>query len=564
MNKNINKKLSTLNIALNSILGKDKISKKSSLKRSVDIESYSAKILGLFFPYLANDLKEMAQEHSAIMKPPEAKQLVPESVEELDKINKKISEIGSKYGINNADEYYDVLNDAARFNSIPDEITQKINRHYNKYKKIKAGPKDLTEQKTTIKLRNYFIKWKNAIIKIYIKPNRAGNKIQVFYENGARGSSKELIKEQSFSNEDLKFFSSEELKIFLASGHVFNIHLRNFHGGDKPFKSGAVTGGDWVVYNAPIQYKDWMPNYLLGNISALYKNLLELVVHESTHVQQFSIGEKAHNISQDMSMEEYALGLNRPNKEYSEWYPDTSSSLPLITDRTYVNTHNKKVRDNWVKSISSEKKLIADDEDITDDYEDGEVTTEDHKDNKVTTEDNFKYEDVKGLFDSSPEGIEYWVNQRLRACPEIADLAKRELSLKAEKGERLNMLVELFEYKDMCEDEKKSILSNNKSETYHTQKDRMNTNSYVKYISKPDEVEAHIRGWRSNLKGSGKTLAYYFGHNYAASLGDDKTISEVWKLYEDAYKRLGYPQKDLGTYSEVLSSNLNMYKNLFK
>lgn len=532
INNTINKRLLNLNIALSRIFYEDNLLKISSLKRSVNIDSYAGKFMSLFFQYLANDLKDMSKEHQAKLNELKTNEpvLSDELIEKINKINKEISKIGSGYGINNADEYSDVLSDGALFDSIPEEITGKLNKFYRQYMSIKSKS-GILDRPREVNLSS----WKNGIIKIYIKPNRSTNAIEVFYENETRGSSKKLIKEQPLNEGGSKFFTDDELKIFLASGHVINVHLRNVDGGDERIRSGAVTGGDWVVYNASIPYDKRKPGVLIRGIEGLYNNLLEFIVHESTHVQQFAILDKASEIAQDISMDDLAKSFNRPNKEYSVWSVDSNKS-PLITDLGYINTKNKKVRDDWVKSISDEEKQIFEDEDDEND------------------------EEPEGILPAVPEdfdSLESLLNRRLGRCPDVLELARREISLKLEEDKDLNYIAEVFKYRDMCDDEKKSILSKNESETHHKnikKSPATTAERYVKYISQPHEVEAHIRGWRSNLKGTGKSLAYFFGKNIADGLGSLDNISEVWSLFEAAYRRLGYPEKDLGTYDDVLSA----------
>jgi hypothetical protein len=536
----ISKKLLNLNIALSRIFYEDDLLKISSLKRSVNIDSYAGKFMSLFFQYLANDLKDMSKEHQEKLdelnrlkanKPA----LSDEVTKQLDEINKKISKIGAAYGINNTDKYQEILwdSDGTRFDSIPGEITGKLNRLLKQYNNI-SSKSEASEPPREVSLSS----WKNGIIKIYIKPNRSTNAIEVFYENEPRGSSKKLIKEQPLNEGGSKFFTDDELKIFLASGHVINVHLRNADGGDEKIRAGAVTGGKWVVYNPSISYDKRDPGLLIFGIELLYNDLLDYIVHESTHVQQFAILDKASEIAQDISLDDFNQSFNRPNKEFSYWEID-KDKLPLITDRGYVNTKNKKLRDDWVKSISVEEKQGH--ENVYEDDEDLESMP------PIVPED----ED----FDS-PESF---LNRQLGRCPEVLEIARREILQKLKEDKDLDYIAEVFKYRDMCDDEKKSILSKNKSETFHKEKDiekpRLTAvQRYTEYISQPVEVEAHIRGWRSKLKGTGKTLAHFFGSYVAKGLGSPDNISKVWSLFEAAYRRLGYPEKDLGTYDEVLSA----------
>jgi hypothetical protein len=473
----INKKLNILKRTLAAVLNKDIFLKEASLQRSVDITSYGRKVLNLFFPYLADRIVELSESHK------EAYYKVTEDFhKEKNRINSRISDIGSQYGINSIDDMFILEGE----HNIPEDVEDEL-----------LELEDLMDN-TSI----YFdTGWKNKIIKISFEKDRTRNIIKVFYKGIDPNSSKTLIKEIS-----LDIFSDEEKKIFLETGHAFNLHLRDVAGGNEKIQGGAVAMRSGVtLYNPTIFYDNYAPYLITNNISKLYDEILEQIVHESTHIQQFILEQKVFDRASEMG----------PISEDDDF-------KALITDRGYIRSKDPNILERWIRNnIKFDDIIEEDDEDIPD-YE--EPTSE---------ASEGKFDVLSSLFG--------------KRCPEIYALAMQEF-------DGTNAMDLLFKYKDHCSDEADQRRANNESETYHKEIKESGEESLKKYFAQPIEIEAFIRGLRAINKGKNKTFASSFSEHIASRFKDMDTASELWELYKQGYKRLNYPEKDLGTDQQALST----------
>ncbi len=475
----INKKLNILKRTLAAVLNEDIFLKEASLQRSVDITSYGRKVLNLFFPYLADRIVELSKSHK------EAYYKVTEDFhKEKNRINSRISDIGSQYGINSIDDMFILEGD----HNVPADVEDEL-----------LELEDLMDN-TSI---HFDTGWKNKIMKISFEKNRTRNIIKVFYKGIDPNSSKTLIKEVS-----LDIFSDEEKKIFLETGHAFNLHLRDVAGGNEQIQGGAVAMKRGVtLYNPTIFYDNYTPYLITNNISKLYDEILELIVHESTHIQQFILDEEVFNKASEMG----AVSEGNEHKV-------------LTTDRGYVRSKDPKILEEWIRNNIEFDDITEEDEDYEDmdDYE-----------APISEESEEKFDVLSSLLG--------------KRCPETFALAMQEF-------DGTNAMDLLFKYKDNCSDEADQRRANSESETYHKQIKESEEESLKEYFAQPIEIEAYIRGFRAVNKGKNKTFASSFSEHIASRFKDMDTASELWELYKQGYKRLNYPEKDLGTDQQALST----------
>jgi len=493
----INKKLNTLRKTLSIILAEDIFLKEASFKRSIDITSYGRKILNLFFPYLADKIVELSDEHRKFYNSVQA-----DYKKEADDKTKELMDMIKANGLESLEDLEDLEDGTSDLDiEIPKDNFEKMislnrERHsiYNKYRKIKDS---------------YIKNFKNKIIKIYIEKSNVKNKIYVYYKGIGENSEKQLIKEV-----DLNIFKEEERKIFLQSGHAFNIHLRDSYGGDNEIRPGGLaTGSGVTLYNCMLSYNSYDANQIKKGIPGLYNTLLEYIVHESTHIQQFMLNE----LLTDRASE---IGSIHESDEFK----------PLVTDRGYLNTKDENILGNWLrKNVKFEEE---DDENIVDNEE---YTYEEYEENDST-------------YRFTLEG--FLVN-----CPNALSAAKKELEENPEAGTS-DIVNIAMKYRNDCSNEKQSLRAEKYSEEYHTELDSLEDEDQdeeaKEYYSDPVEVEAFIRGFRAMSKGRGISLAANFALHISMAFKTKNVASEVWNLYKLAYKRFNYPEKDLGTDQQAL------------
>lgn len=486
---NINKRLNILNRALTIIAGQKEIKKISSLQRSVDITSYGRKVLNLFFPQLADYLVEMSKNQSTLMM-----SSVSETRKKIKKLEEQAISLGSPWGLSSMSE----MEEFESKPNVPADILKKIHSLEDKYHALIE--KQYSENS-----------WKNKKLKVYLQPQKMKNKIEVFLSGPEEGSEKKLINTQ-----DISIFTDEERKIFLNSGHIFNIHLRNVAGGDDPIRGGAVTSASgYIVYNPSIFYSKASPSILKRNISVLYDDILELIVHESTHQQQFLLRDRVSDLL------DYYPELGVISEEEGADY------APLISDRGFINYKDQeKVRD-WITS----KFKFEEEEELP------EIPDE-------LPEESDEDDESKNLHE--PKDL---IEMILYKCPDILSLARKEIEQNPEK----DFMQIVFKYRAACNEEKQLKRTEEQSESYHKTTGMSKDDEIKKYYLDPVEIEAHIRGFRATLKGTGKSLATEFCSNIAPAFSDIDSLKEVWNAYKEMYKRLNYPEKDLGEDSAVLA-----------
>jgi hypothetical protein len=481
---NVDKKLLNLNKILASMGIENSFLKESALQRSVDMVSYSRKVLNLFFPYLADRLVEISEKHKALLEEEKIAQSQKILAKEIE-IKRFLSSVNYQGSIG---EFLDELVD--EIISAPDDAydnASRLEEEYNALKNQRLEPKS--------------VDLKNKILKINFQKSKG--KIKVFYKGIESGAKKILALEK-----DTDIFSKEEKKIFLETGHAFNIHLRNALGGDQEIREGAVAMGEGVtLYNVTIYYNLSNPSTLTNNISNLYSQLLEYIAHESTHVQQFILGE----IAADYSAEIGSIDLKK-------------SRMPLAVDRGYLKSKDKKIRKNWI-----EQNIAFEEEE--DNYDD--ILTEEQAVEKP------KIDIIEIVF---------------RGCPELIERIRNELK----KDKNLSEVDMVLKYGEECSDLRKSMRAEKKSEEYH--KDMGESLGFSEkelsdkeYFSTPEEVEAFIRGFRARSMGKNITLAKNFHDDIAIRFNNKNIIFELWNLYKEMYNRLNYPRKDLGTNQDLES-----------
>jgi hypothetical protein len=488
---NINKKLHTLNKALEVIIGKKELRKISSFQRSIDITSYGRKVLNLFFPQLADELVEMSNNQSKLIM-----SSIEETRKKLQKLEDKAVSLGSPWGLTSLSEMEEFESRA----DVPDDIIKKIHSIEDKYHNLMDRQFNQNN-------------WKNKKLKVYLQPQQMKNKIEVFLSGVGEESEKKLINTQ-----DLSIFTDEERKIFVNSGHIFNIHLRNMAGGDDPIRGGAVTGSlGYTVYNPSIFYSKKYPHLLKQNISKLYNDILEFIVHESTHQQQFLLRERVSDLLYDYP--ELGLLSEEEDADYS----------PLVTDRGFINYKDKEKVKNW---ITSKYRFEEEEEELP--FLPDELPEE-------TSEDSSEF--------VHPYEGKSLVEMILYKCPNALSLAKEEI----EKNPEQDIMEIAFKYRDACNEERQLNRTEEQSESYHKTTGMSQDNEIKEYYLNPVEIEAHIRGFRSILKGTGKSFATQFCSNIASRFSDGDVLKEVWNAYKEMYKRLNYPEKDLGEDSAALA-----------
>ena len=490
--RNVNKKLIYLNKALEISLGGGIFNKTSSLQRSVDITSYGRRVLNLFFPYLADELVEMSNNQRKLMMPS-----TDEIKKKLNSLENEAVLLGSSWGLSSIQGIEELENKP----DVPLDILNKIHSIEDKYHALMEN--QLNE--------NY---WKNKFLKIYLEPKKTKSKVDVYFKGIENGARKKIINTQ-----ELSIFTNEEKKIFLKSAHIFNIHLRNSEGGDSPVSSGAITSeSGYTVYNLSIFYSRYNPKFLKSNISKLYSDILELIVHESTHQQQFLLRDRVSDLLYDYP--ELGLISEEEGSDYS----------PLTIDRGSINYKNKDIVKRWIES-----KFKFEEEEPWDDEE-------------YRTPDLSGNLESKAPEESTESEKEKLINMILRNCPDTLLLAKEEA-----RNSNQNIEDIFFKYRDACSEERRINITEQISESYHKNREKSTDFEVKKYYTDPVEIEAYIRGFRSILKGSGKPFATEFCKNIAANFSNINTSKEVWELYKEMYRRLNYPEKDLGDDTTALA-----------
>lgn len=486
----ISKKLLSLNKALNLAGIKNVILKESSLQRSVDIVSYSRKVLNLFFPYLANQIVELSDEHKSFFE-----NATKDFNKKSNDKKKELEDMLNSVGLKTVDEFLDIIDFDLETNISKNDM-DKISRLYNDCLKL--------NKEKQFQILSYGKNWKNKIIKIYLEKNKKKNKIYVFCKGIRKESTKSLINEF-----DLNIFSEEERRIFLETGHAFNIHLRSLAGGDERIEPGALatgSGGGITLYNCMIYYDLFNPNVLKNNINGLYQKILEYIAHESTHVQQFTLESNMLDVSSEVGSISY-------EDEFS----------PLVTDRGFINTKNKKVLHDWLrKNISFEE----------------DEETYDYDETGIDIAENIEEEKALDV-----------VEMLLYGCPEILAAAKKEL----EENPGIEKYDIINKYREDCSNFRNISATEKLSEEHHKDISESTDDETKAYYSKPIEVEAFIRGFRASSMGRGISLASKFSKEVSPAFKNKRDASDVWNLYKAAYKRLNYPEKDLGTDTEALS-----------
>lgn len=479
---NVDKKLLNLKKILISMGIENTFLKESSLQRSVDMVSYSRKVLNLFFPYLADRVVEISEKHKELLegeKIAQSQKILAKEIE-IKRFLSSVNYLGS------IGQFVDDLEDEIISVSEEDyDEATNLENEYNALKNQRLEPKS--------------IDLKNQILKISFQKSKG--KIKVFYKGIESGAKKTLVLEK-----DTDIFSAEEKKIFLETGHAFNIHLRNVYGGDQQIREGAVAMGEGVtLYNVTIYYNLSNPSTLTNNISNLYSKLLEYIAHESTHIQQFILGEIASDYSNMLGSIDFE-----------------KSKMPLAVDRGHLKSKDKKIRKNWIEK------------------------------NIVFEEEEEDFDDILGEEEATEEPKIDVIELMFKGCPEIIERIRNELR----ENKNLSEVDMVQKYGEECLDLRKSMRAEKQSEEYHKGIDESIEASEQElndreYFSQPQEVEAFIRGFRASAMGKVITLAKNFFNNIAIAFENKDIIFELWNLYKEMYNRLNYPKKDLGTDEDI-------------
>lgn len=506
MNKRY-KKLLELNNALNIALKDSSVIKNSSLKREVDINSYSRKVIGLFFPFIAEKLNLLSKEHESKLEISNNK--IDNAKAKMEEIEEEALRIGSPWGMRS-------FSDVMRLESndkIPKKDINKISILEDQYYQLSNSIWDISPDISN---------WINAILKIYLHPNKVIGKIEVFYEGPEKSSKKIKIDEKDFD-----IFSQKEQEIFLRNTQVFNIHLRSEDREDELITGGAITGrSNFIVYNPTIYYDKSDPKVLIRNIEKLYQTIIELIAHESSHNQQFNLEQDAIRKMLNMRLDDEDM-----------W----SVVAPLITEKGYVRSKDRKEMEKWLKSKGIG---IAGTESKNDEWGISKSPV-------MMPEDPYLTPESQSIAKKNElERKKSDIKAHMSGCPEQMLFALKEIELNPD----VRYLDLVDKYMEKCKNESMFHNAEDISREYH--KNIMKEDEWERqkedYYLRPVEIEAHIRGARSELRITRKTMAEYFCTNIAYQFSNKNLVKNIWNEYKSMYRDLNYPEKDLGSDEDAI------------
>jgi hypothetical protein len=438
------KRLRILNSALSRIGSRERIVT-SSLSRRIDILSYSRKILGSFFGWLADRIME-----------------VEVAWEEKDPWTR--TELSEPFNFSIS-------------GSIP------------------------------ISLRKIFEP-------IEIRLNKDGSVIGKF-----GGSEKNI----GTINKDS--LGEEEKRIFNHSESIFTIRFYPEGAWSRDAREGGVSTSEGAVgYSAFVRYND-KNGFIRGQIPELYSKLLQYIVHESTHVQQRILAEELDYID------------------------------PVFLSKREIGGESRNIVELIHKNRVSGRN--AEEEDV--EYDEEEVEFDIPVARPAETLDGLMEEKIKKAFDL--------IDRRIKPdiCPELNRKEKENASkIIMEGGTYGELDLVLSENAQLCLDIKDKVNSDRAigGALSHLTTNKKKMTKWFKYLSKPIEIEAFMRGWRAEMsvhgkRSGGRSFASYFGDiikRYASSGNlTSEEVSDLWSRYKEVYKSLNYPEKYLGTDEEAIS-----------
>lgn len=321
---------------------------------------------------------------------------------------------------------------------------------------------------------------------------------------------------------DLGELNEEETRIFENFSSIFLI--RFFPQGVRTgnFREGGVSRHDGIGYSLIVRY-GLPPGFIRDQISNLYRRILELIVHENSHVQQRLLGSEMHFSNPEFMRERESAGgrtdlvelLHKGKKRRVREEPEEED---FFEDEDL----EEEIEETPPVVLSGEEKLLAAIR-LIDRYIDSAVCPEINKQQKEVAREMIAAGGDFGLF-------------HLISLPEFLECQDKSTTLK----ERL-----------------KTEQGLKKTEKHHADPSTR-ISEWFEYFSRPHEIEAFIRGWRASLavagKGGGpsKNFGDLFKERFSSYLRggslSPQEVQDLWSKYKEVYRAFNYPDKYLGEY----------------
>jgi hypothetical protein len=533
-------RIHALNKALSMYFNDSVFLKESSLKRTMNIDSFCKKLIGLVFPKISEELKllkknktigYLVSKNTSVFDKNTLKKFNKVSIEleRLEEDSRKYCEVINEDYEKIKKEIFDIVAFGAtkQLNELKKQLKLKhpnvdfIDQLLLNLKKIEdlSSKKEDFESDLQYDMSNQQILNTLSFLfrKKFDKKNNKNNFDVYFKENIS--SKGEII---SSHDADIFFNNNQEKILFSTYGLAINL---NIIGGDKkiPRTLGYLDPATKVIIiNSSI--KCFGADIDLSQLSELYKNMLDTIVHEYTHGEQVILGDEV------MSQVSDPFNMYDPPMDDDFEIPNA-----LIHDRQILNQKNPELK----KKLFESRFLGYNKQDSS----------------KDLSGDDIRYSLSVPNVDVESSGrpdVELVLQQRLKNCPGYFEKLKNEYPEEFKNihlRKNISKLIDLaHKYKEMCESEGQAEIQS-KTVLKDADKKGMDKETYKKYLLSPSEIEAHLRGFRAQLKIRKIKLSEFIYEQY--NNHDKEELKEIWEEFKKVYRRYGYPEKDLGSDSDL-------------